>query len=304
MRILLTGSTGLVGRAVMPSLQAQGHGVWHLLRKVNGKGRGTEFLWDVQKETLDLACLKGIDGVIHLAGENIASKRWTLKRKAELAHSRIVGTKLLIDAIANNEHRPKVFISASAVGFYGERGEQQLTEADIAGHGFLSELAVEWENEAQRAKEFGMRTVQLRFGMVLSQFGGALPKIVKPVRMGVGGVLGSGRQYMSWIHLADLVSAMELALNNESIEGPLNVVAPNPVTNREFIKTLGKVLHRPTFFRVPRFALELAFGEMASELLLTSTRAIPARLTQLKMPFKFPTIESALNNIISGEEAP
>lgn len=238
------------------------------------------------------------DAFVHLAGENIAAGRWTRARKARIRDSRVKVTRRLCESLAGLSQPPKVLVSASAVGYYGDRGEEVLTEESPAGMGFLSEVCRGWEAACEPAVQKGIRVVNLRTGMVLSAAGGVLPRMLLPFRMGLGGRIGSGRQFMSWIDLDDLVGVIFHALTCDTLAGPVNAVAPNPVINLEFTRTLGRVLRRPTFFCVPAWALRLALGEMADELLLASARVAPARLAASGYVFRYPELEGALRHVL------
>jgi uncharacterized protein (TIGR01777 family) len=238
------------------------------------------------------------DAVVHLAGENIASARWTERQKARIRDSRVKATGLLCNLLARYSPPPKALVCASAIGYYGDRGDEILKEESAPGSGFLSDVCREWEAATQPAVERGIRVVNLRIGMVLSALGGGLAKMLTPFKLGAGGVMGSGRQYMSWIAVDDLVDAIHFALTHESLRGPANAVAPSPVTNREFTRTLGRVLSRPTPFPMPAFAARLAFGEMADALLLASTRVQPARLLASGFTFRYPDLEGALRHLL------
>jgi uncharacterized protein (TIGR01777 family) len=238
------------------------------------------------------------DAVVHLAGENIAAGRWTERQKARIRDSRVKGTRLLCDLLARYSPPPKALVCASAVGYYGDRGDEILKEESAPGSDFLFDVCREWEAATQTAVERGIRVVNLRIGVVLSPLGGALAKMLTPFKLGAGGVIGSGRQYMSWIALDDVVRAFHFALTNQSLLGPVNAVAPNPVTNRDFTRTLGRVLSRPTVFPMPAFAARLAFGEMADALLLASTRVEPARLLAGSFIFRYPDLEGALRHLL------
>ncbi len=295
MKILVTGATGLVGSALIPFLTGGGHEVVRLGRAAAGAG---DIRWDPDAGVLDAAALEGFDGVIHLAGENIASGRWTEARKRRIKESRVNGTRLLAETLAGLERTPRVLVSASAVGFYGDRGEDELTEGSPAGDGFLSEVCREWEAATEAAEGKGIRVAHARLGVVLARDGGALAKMLTPFRLGAGGILGNGRQYMSWITLDDTVAAIGHLLAAEAASGPVNVVAPAAVTNREFTKTLGHVLRRPTLFPMPGFAARLAFGEMADALLLASTRVKPAGLLDSGYAFRHRTLEEGLRHVL------
>jgi hypothetical protein len=247
---------------------------------------------------MDTARLEGLDAVVHLAGENIATGRWTAEKKAKIRDSRVRSTRLLCDTLAGLKQPPKVLACASATGYYGDRGDELLTEESASGTGFLAGVCREWEAAATPAAQKGIRVVHLRFGMVLSGAGGALAKLLPPFRMGLGGALGTGRQYISWIALDDLLGVIAHALTTEALQGPVNAVAPNPVTNKEFTRTLGRTLGRFTLFSMPAAAARLAFGEMADEVLLASQRVQPARLLATEYRFRYPELEGALRHLL------
>ena len=297
MKILVTGSTGLVGSVLIPSLKSKGHQVVRLVRSAP-KDSETEIYWNPQKGTLSADSVEGFDAVVHLAGDNLAEGRWTDEKKRSIRESRTKGTTLLSETLAKLERKPEVLVSASAVGFYGSRGDELLTEESASGDDFLAEVCRAWELSTQAASQSGVRVVHLRFGVILSGAGGALKKMLLPFRMGVGGKLGDGRQYMSWIAIDDAVGAIEHALTNEALRGPVNTVAPEAVTNYEFTKALGHTLSRPTIFPVPAFAARLAFGEMADATLLASQRVEPARLKESGFVFKYPKLEGALRHVL------
>jgi uncharacterized protein (TIGR01777 family) len=287
----------LVGSALVPALTKDGHEVWNLVRRTPKEG-AREILWNPLKGIDDVSGLEGAGAVVHLAGENIAEGRWTDEKKARIRESRVVGTRVLSEALAKLESPPKSFLCASAIGFYGDRGEEILTEESAPGEGFLPDVCREWEAAARPAVERGMRVVYLRFGVILSAEGGALDKMLTPFKMGVGGKIGSGEQYMSWITLDDVIGVIKHALTNESLSGPVNVVAPEPVTNLQFTKAIGRVLSRPTIFTVPAFAARLAFGEMADAALLASERVEPVRLKKSGYVFQHPELEGALRHLL------
>jgi uncharacterized protein len=296
MNILITGASGLVGSALIPALATAGHQVSRLVRS---QPRGeAEIQWDPMTGIRDLARLEGMDAVIHLAGENIAAGRWTAEQKARIRNSRVQGTQTLCQALTQLALPPKVLISASAMGYYGDRGAEVLHEESAPGRGFLPEICIAWEAATQPAEKSGIRVVLLRIGIVLSPTGGPLAKMLLPFKFGLGGVIGSGQQYMSWIALDDLTSAIVHTLTTEALRGPVNCAAPNPVTNSEFTKTLGSVLVRPTFFPVPAFALRLVLGEMADDLLLSGTRLEPKRLLETQFRFRHPQLEGALRAVL------
>ena len=290
MKIALAGASGLVGTALIPALEAQGHEVTRLVRTAPRAG---EIEWHPNKDQVSAVSLGGFDIIINLAGENIAGGRWTDEQKRKIRDSRVNGTHLLSEAIAKMERKPRTFICASATGIYGDRGDEVLDEQSESGGGFLAGVCREWEMACDLALKAGVRVVNLRFGPILAREGGMLSKLLTPFKMGMGGKVGSGRQYISWISLEDSVNAIVLAINDESIRGPLNVVSPNPVTNEVFTKTLGHVLNRPTALAMPAFAARLAFGEMADEMLLVSQRVMPKRLNAAGFQFSYPRLEEA-----------
>lgn len=302
MKIAVTGSSGLVGSALVRFLTTGGHQVTRLVR-TRPKPAGTDVHWDPVAGNVDAAGLEGLDGVVHLAGENIAG-RWTAAKKASIRDSRVKGTRLLADALARLSQPPKVLVCASAMGYYGDRGEELLREESAPGSGFLADTCREWEAAAGPAAQKGIRVVHLRIGVVLSPAGGALARMLPPFKLGGGGKIGSGKQYMSWISIDDLVGVIHHALATDSLRGAVNTVAPQPVTNLEFTKTLGRVLGRPTVFPMPTFAARLAFGEMADELLLASTRVDATRLTSSGYAFRYPELEGALRHLLGKTIAP
>lgn len=297
MHVLVTGASGLVGTALVPALTADGHKVTRLVRTTAQYGRA-EIPWDPATQSIATPALEGLDAVVHLAGENIAAGRWTPAKKARVYNSRVQGTRLLCDALAQLVHPPQVLVSASAIGYYGDRGDRVMRDTSPPGSGFLAEVCQAWEAAAAPAVERGIRVVFLRLGMVLSRAGGALAPMLTPFRLGLGGVLGPGTQYISWIAIDDVVGVIQHALQTKALQGPVNAVAPQAVTNRDFTTTLGKVLRRPTRFAMPAFAARLAFGDMADALLLASTRVEPARLTATGYTFRYPTLEAALRHLL------
>lgn len=299
MRILVSGSSGLVGSALIPSLTSAGHDVVRLVRSKSASPSKELVSWDPAKNQIDAAGLSGIDACVHLAGESIASGRWNAERKAKIRDSRVSGTRLLTETLARVSP-PKVFACASAIGFYGDRGDEVLSESSPPGTGFLPDVCREWEAACQPLANAGSRVVNLRFGVVLSHRGGALKQMLLPFKMGAGGILGNGRQYMSCVALDDAVGIIEFALSNDAVRGPINVVCPQPVTNYEYTKSLGKVLGRPTIFPVPGFAARLAFGEMADALLLSSARVVPDRLVAAGYQFRHPTLEGSLRSALQS----
>jgi uncharacterized protein len=298
MRILITGASGLIGKAVQKSFSEKGYEM--LLAGRGEPKHENQIQWTVEdgfrKE--DLPRLEGLDGVVHLAGEGIAGLRWTDEKKKAIRDSRVNGTRNLVNALAGLKQKPKVFIAGSALGFYGDRGDDVMTETSSPGDTFLAEVCRQWEMESRRAEDLGIRTVLLRTGIVLSKDGGALATMMTPFKFGVGGTIGSGKQWMSWISLDDVVGIINFAIENDNLRGAINVVGPNPVTNEEFTKTLGDVLYRPTFLPLPEFAVNLVFGEMGDALLIHSTRVEPKRLLDAGYEFKFKSLKSALENAV------
>jgi hypothetical protein len=309
MNILITGATGLVGTALVKKITAEGQTVYRLTRAESpnsgAKMPGVfDLPWNPSSGGIggsggssSLQVPASVDAVINLAGAPVVGGRWTNERKALLRSSRVDTTRGLVSAIAKMEKKPRVLISASAIGYYGNRGEELVTENSAPGTDFLAELAKEWENEAVKAEEFGVRVVLLRFGIILAKQGGALPKMMMPFRFGLGGKLGSGRQWTSWIALQDVVAIVQEALRNDSWKGPINLVAPQAARNSDFTKSLAKVLHRPAIFTVPAFALKLAMGEMA-ETLLGGVRVAPQVLEQNGYRFLHANLDEALKAIL------
>jgi uncharacterized protein (TIGR01777 family) len=296
MKILITGSTGLIGSELCSFLTANNHQVLRLVRRT--PAGSDEIGWEPSSGKLDTGALEGIDAVIHLAGENIAGGRWTAERKRRIRESRINGTRLLAQALGRLSNPPRSLISVSAVGYYGNRGEEVLVEENGPGTGFLSDLCREWEKATEPASAKGIRVVIPRLGIVLSSKGGALAQMLPVFRLGIGGRIGSGRQYISWIAMDDLLGIFNHAIHCESLRGPVNVVSPNPVTNLEFSKTLGRILSRPVLFAMPSFAARAVFGEMADQALLASARVSPAHLKDSGYPFRFPELEAALRHAL------
>jgi uncharacterized protein len=296
MNILVSGATGLVGSALVPALESAGHTVRRLVRQRPLAG-SPEVHWDPTGSFDPVGGIEGFDAVVHLAGESVAA-RWTRDRKARILNSRKLGTMTVASAAARSQRPPKVVVSASAVGYYGDRGDELLTEESTPGSDFLADVARQWENALAPASGAGIRTVMLRIGFILSPHGGGLARMLPPFRMGLGGKVGSGRQWMSWISIDDVVGAIQHALATESLWGPVNAVAPHPVTNAEFTRTLGRVLGRPTIFPLPAFAACLAFGEMAKALLLASQRVQPVKLQASGFHFHHPELEGALRELL------
>jgi uncharacterized protein (TIGR01777 family) len=295
MRVVVSGASGLLGSALVPELSGAGHEVTRLVRSQTAAEPAT-VRWDPNAGELDRVTLEGIDGVVHLSGERVAG-RWSDSKKERIMESRRRSTRLLAEAAAAAERRPSVFVSASAVGYYGDRGDERLTEESPQGEGFLAEVVREWETATRPAAQAEVRVVNLRFGIVLSRAGGALAQMLTPFRLGLGGPLGSGRQYMSWIAIDDVVAIVRNVLTGE-ISGPVNATAPQPVSNREFARTLGRVLGRPAVLPVPPVALKILFGEFAEEGLLWSQRAYPAKLESSGYSFQFPALEDALRHVL------
>jgi len=293
MKILISGSSGLIGTAATTALKSDGHNVVHLVRPGKTTNPG-DIQWDPMRATVDVAGLEGIDVVIHLSGAGIADGRWTEERKQLLRSSRIDTTRVLVDSLSRLKQKPRLLIVASAIGYYGSRGDEILTESSTTGTDFLALVCRDWEAEASRAAERGIRTVMLRSGVVLSGKGGALPKMLPPFKLGVGGRLGSGQQWMSWIAIEDVVGIIRHTIAHEQVSGPVNVVAPSPVRNEEFTRLLAGMLHRPAIFPAPAFVLRLAMGEMADAVLLSSDRVKPEQMLAAGYKFRFEILEPAL----------
>lgn len=292
-RVAVTGSTGLIGTALVRALRADGHRVLRLVRSRPAPG-SDEVYWSPAAGEIDAAALEGTDAVVHLAGENLGQPPWTAERKRRILDSRVQGTTLLARTLAGLGSPPRVLVSVSAVGIYGDRGDEVLDESSAPGSGFLAEVCREWEASAEPARAAGIRVVHPRMGVVLSAEGGMLAKVVTPFRLGVGGKMGSGRQWMSWVALPDVVEGIRFAARAETLSGPVNLTSPDPVTNEELTRTLGRVLGRPTFFGLPAFALKLALGQLADETLLVSQRVVPGRLRAEGFVFRYPGLEEAL----------
>lgn len=295
-RILVSGASGLIGRSLVPFLQTQGHEVLRLVRREPADS--SEIFWDPARAEIDATKLEGVDAIVHLAGENVAGGRWTAGRRERILRSRVDGTRTLVLALTKLARKPTTFISASAVGFYGERGEQQVTEQSGIGHGFLPEVCLAWETHAEGATRLGVRTALMRFGVVLSPAGGALAKMLPIFRAGMGGRLGAGNQWMSWISIDDAVGAIYHALCDSRCTGPINAVAPEPVRNAEFAATLGRVLARPAILPVPALVLQGLFGQMADKTVLTGTRVLPERLQATDYDFRHLDLEAALRHVL------
>lgn len=304
MRIAITGASGFVGSALAAHLRAAGHTVVPLVRQRTGGNPTSGASWDPATGNIDAKALGVVDAVVHLAGENVAGGRWTKHRRELLAASRGPATLALCRQLASLPSRPSTLIAASATGIYGDRGDTELTEESAAGTGFLADIAKEWEAGTAPAAAAGIRVVNLRIGMVLDPAGGALQRMLLPFRLGLGGRLGHGRQWVSWITRRDLVEAIGFCLRQASLQGPVLAVSPNPVTNREFTRSLGKALRRPTILPAPAFALRLALGAMADGLLLASQRAVPRALPAAGFRFADPYLAQALVGLLSGGQAP
>ncbi|MEM6331657.1 MAG: TIGR01777 family oxidoreductase, partial [Planctomycetota bacterium] len=295
--IAVTGASGLVGRALTAELQTRGCTVRRLVRRAV-QDTAAEIAWDPAAGTIDAAAMEGVDGVVHLAGENVADGRWTEAKKRRIVDSRVDGTRLISQTIAQLAGKPAVLVSASAIGFYGDRGAEPVDEDAPAGTGFLADTSRAWEAETRPAWEAGVRVVQVRVGLVLTPEGGLLAKMLPLFKLGLGGVLGDGRQYMSWITRRDLVRAFCFALESDALHGAVNGVAPGAVTNREFTRTLGAVLGRPTVLPAPRFALKLAMGQMADQMILAGANVVPARLAEAGFSFEDPELAGALRRLL------
>ncbi len=297
MKILMTGAGGLIGLALQNALKSKGYQVITATR--HKPENDDQIFWNTETgfRSEDFPRLESLEAVINLSGENIA-QRWNDEIKKRIRQSRVRTTRTLVETFSKLSVKPKVFISASAIGFYGSRGNEILTEASAAGDNFLADICVEWENEAEKAEKLGIRTVLVRTGIVLSKNGGALAQMLTPYKLGVGGTVGSGEQYMSWIALEDEIGIFLYALENQSVRGAINAAAPHPATNYEFTKTLGEVLNRPTILPIPEFAVNLLFGEMGNAMLLGSMRVVPKKLEDSGYQFQFPHLKTALEEAI------
>lgn len=293
--VLITGSTGLVGSALAEFLAANGHEVRTLVRREPASA--SEFRWDPTVGFFDSRAMEGASAIVHLAGEGIASGRWTRARKEEILRSRVEGTRLVAEAIRNAKAKPRVLVTASAIGFYGDRGEEPLDESSAKGTGFLAEVCEAWETAAGDLPD--VRCVQLRTGVILSSAGGALKTMLLPFKLGLGGRLGHGRQWTSWITMTDEIRAIDHVLATEGLRGPVNLVAPNAARNADYTRVLAKVLRRPAIFPAPAFALRLALGEMADELLLASQHVMPRALEESGFEFAHPKLEAAMRHEMS-----
>lgn len=300
MKIILSGSSGLIGSSLIDSLRPDGHAISRLVRSsstATADVTSKMIRWEPPSGSIDLAAMEGADAVVSLAGASVAGGRWSKERKQVLRRSRVDATRHLVSSLAQLKTKPRVFVSASAIGYYGNRGDEILTETSMPGNDFLAHLCRDWEAEASKAEHEGIRTVMLRFGIVLAAHGGALEQMLRPFRFGVGGRLGNGRQWMSWVTLEDAVAIIRYAIIQDSPRGPVNAVAPNAVTNAEFTSVLAEVLHRPALFPAPRLALKVALGEMA-DALLASQRVKPEKLTEIGYTFRHPQLREALAAIL------
>lgn len=303
MRILVSGSTGLVGTALVEALETQGHQIARLTRPGSERKKAAAdaapvVAWDPVAGQFDAVAAEGADALIHLAGASIADGRWNDSRKKLLRTSRVDATRHLVSALSKLNRPPRVVVAASAIGYYGSRGDEILTEGSASGNDFLSGICREWEVESARAAGFGARVVCTRFGIILAKHGGALAKMLPPFKLGAGGRLGDGCQWMSWITLAEVVRVIQFALATPALSGAVNTVSPNPVRNSEFTEVLAKTLHRPAIFPAPAFALRLALGEMADALLLSSQRGTPAKLSEAGYTFQEHDLAGALADVL------
>ncbi|MEE2822228.1 MAG: TIGR01777 family oxidoreductase [Acidobacteriota bacterium] len=303
MRLCLTGGTGLIGQELYSVLEQDRHEIVALTRSPEKARRKLPsahcITWDANSTLTSQPALEGLDGVIHLAGEPIAAGRWTARRKANIRDSRVVGTRNLVELLCQLQDPPRVLVSGSAIGYYGDRADERLEEDALPADDFLGQACREWEDEAQQATKCGIRVVQLRTGLVLSTRGGVLPQMLTPFKMFLGGPLASGQQWMSWIHIQDQVRAIQHVLFNQECTGPVNLTAPSPVTNGEFTKVLASVLKRPSIFRVPKSILILLLGELAETLLLRGQRVLPRKLQESGYEFKYPYLKEALLDLLN-----
>ncbi|HLE20887.1 MAG TPA: TIGR01777 family oxidoreductase [Vicinamibacteria bacterium] len=301
MKIAVTGATGLIGAALCERLRQEGNDVLVITRRENSSSPFPVVHWNPERGELDTRSLEGVDAVVHLAGETIA-ERWTPEKKERIRTSRVAGTRFLVDGLKRLSKRPSVLIGSSAVGFYGNRGDEELDEGSPPGTGFLPEICQAWEAEVARASELGMRAVRLRTGIVLSTKGGALAKMLLPFKLGLGGPVGSGSQWMSWIHIDDVVGGYHFALHHSDLSGAANLTAPQPVRNADFTRALGRALGRPAFLPAPGFALKLIFGQMAQDLLLDGQRVLPRRLESAGYKFQHTAVDDALADVVSSRK--
>ena len=295
MKILIAGASGLVGSALVSKLKAEGAEVTPLVRS---EAKSGEIEWHPDRGSIDAPALEGFDAVINLAGDGIAKGRWTEEKKRRILDSRVNGTRLLSETMANLSRKPATFINASAVGFYGSRGDELVDEESGPGEGFLAGVCRQWESATTLAEQAGIRVVKLRLGVILTKDGGIMGSMLGPFKLGLGGKVGSGEQVISWVAMDDVAGVISFILQNDSVRGPVNAVAPQPVTNEEFTKTLGRVLSRPTFMAMPAFAARLAFGEMADEMMLSSTRVAAKVLNGAGFRFQYPELEGAVRAML------
>ncbi len=300
MRVLVSGSSGLVGRSLDETMHREGHTVLHLVRPESADQRPANgaVRWNPPSGEFDAAKADGADAVDHLAGASIADGRWSEERKRLLRTSRVDATRHLVSHLAKLSRPPRIFVAASAVGYFGDRGDEVLIESSAPANDFLGKLCQEWEAESLQAEKFGARVVLLRFGIILASHGGALVKMLPPFRMGAGGPIGSGRQWMSWIALPEVIDVIHYALQNDALRGPVNTVTPNPATNKQFSKGLGRAVHRPAIFPLPGFVARVMLGEMADALLLSSQRVTPQKLQQAGYRFQHPDLDDALRVVL------
>ena len=304
MKVAITGATGLIGSALTEALTEDGTEVLVLSRLIRAASDSTRTVfWDPANLELDATALEGCDVMVHLAGETIAN-RWTRAQKERIRRSRVDGTRLLVDGLKKLSKPPPVFVAASAIGFYGDRADEEIDDGSPHGSGFLPDICRDWEAETSRAQEYGARILHLRIGVVLSTKGGALAKMLLPFKMGLGGPMGSGRQWMSWIHIDDVVAIFRFVMDRDDLRGPVNTTAPRPVRQAEFAKALGKTLGRPAIAPAPGFALRLIFGEMGQSLLLEGQKVLPRRLQEAGYSFQHPDLPEALQDVLSNRRRP
>lgn len=296
MKCLISGSSGFIASQLIPFLARHGHSIFRLVRR--SAQHPDEISWDPERRKVDVNLLEGFDAIIHLAGENIASGRWTAARKMRILESRTAGTTLLAESLSQLSRRPELFLCASAIGYYGDRGKEVLTERSAPGADFLAKVCIAWEKASEVAARAGVREVSTRFGIILSRNGGALPRMLLPFKFGVGGRLGSGKQYMSWIAIDDVLGAIHHAMMNPRISGPVNLVGPAPVQNLEFSKILARSISRPALFPAPAPMLRLVLGEMADALLLSSAKVLPEKLLQSGYQFRYADPGMALHELL------
>jgi len=302
MKIAITGSSGLIGSALVKALVENGHRITKLVRTGGPVGAGS-IVWAPDQGKLELAALEGFDAVFHLAGENIAEGKWSEEKKRRIRESRVRSTSLLCGRLKSLSSPPSVAVFASAIGIYGNRGNEELTEDSASGKGFLASVTDEWEAASDVLADSPIRVVKLRFGVVLSEKGGALPAMIKPFKLGVGGKIGGGKQYISWISIDDVINIMQFVIREEQLSGPVNVISPNPITNAEFTGTLARVLKRPAAASIPAFAIRLMAGrEMADEMLLASMRVLPRKLLDAGYNFLFPDLQATLRYHLGKQE--